>query len=75
MRRAILVSIASLLLGLPLSLAAVSGLCALAGMAGTERLHSVMVAGPVLWTVQWFVALWIATPAKAAPPSAKQPSR
>jgi hypothetical protein len=75
MRRAILASIASLLLGLPLSLAAVSGLCALAGMAGVERLHSVMVAGPVLWTVQWFIALWIATPAKTAPSPAKQPNR
>ncbi len=60
--RVFLISLASLLAGLPLSLAAVSGLCALAGVGGVDRVHIVMVAGPVVWTCLWFAMLWVAGP-------------
>ncbi|MGQ9369054.1 hypothetical protein [Azospirillum sp. ST 5-10] len=60
--RVFLISLGNLLLGLPLSLAVVSGLCALAGVAGVARVHIVMVAGPVAWTCLWFVTLWVAGP-------------
>ncbi|MBY6264471.1 hypothetical protein EI613_21495 [Azospirillum sp. 412522] len=60
--RVFLISLASLLAGLPLSLAAVSGLCALAGVGGIDRVHIVMVAGPVVWTCLWFGMLWVAGP-------------
>lgn len=60
--RVFLISLVSLLAGLPLSLAAVSGLCALAGVGGIDRIHIVMVAGPVVWTCLWFGMLWVGGP-------------
>lgn len=60
--RVFLISCASLLIGLPLSLAVTSGLCGLAGVAGIERVHVVMVTGPVVWAGLWFGALWVAGP-------------
>ncbi|CAO3437350.1 hypothetical protein [Azospirillum endophyticum] len=63
--RVFLISLASLLIGLPLSLAAVSGLCALSGVGGVDRVHIVMVAGPVVWTCLWFGMLWVAGPRPA----------
>lgn len=60
--RVFLISLVGLLVGLPLSLAAVSGLCALAGVRGIDRIHIVMVAGPVAWTCLWFGMLWFAGP-------------
>lgn len=65
--RVLLISLAGLLVGLPLSLAAVSGLCALAGVAGLDRIHIVMVAGPVVWTCLWFAMLWVAGPRPTRP--------
>ncbi|ALJ39234.1 hypothetical protein D9623_31505 [Azospirillum brasilense] len=70
--RVLLVSLAGLLVGLPLSLAAVSGLCAAAGVAGVDRVHIVMVAGPVVWTCLWFGMLWIAGPPPAKPQGSRK---
>jgi len=69
--RVFLVSLASLLVGLPLSLAAVSGLCALAGVGGVDRIHTVMVAGPVAWTCLWFAMLWAAGPRPTRPENSR----
>lgn len=60
--RVFLISALCLLIGLPLSLAAVSGSCALAGVRGIDRIHTVMVAGPAVWAVLWFGMLWVAGP-------------
>ena len=65
--RVFLISLVSLLAGLPLSLAAVSGLCALAGVGGVDRIHIVMVVGPMVWTCLWFGMLWVAGPRPIRP--------
>ncbi|WP_042444298.1 hypothetical protein [Azospirillum sp. B510] len=73
--RMFLISLASLLAGLPLSLAAVSGLCALAGVAGIDRVHIVMVTGPVVWTCLWFGMLWVGCPRQTRPETGRAGSR